>query len=408
MQSISARVHRTFFAFGIGVAVLMAILMMTVNDDLESTMLENDLDDEVNFLLTRHDAGQMLDWQSAGLIMYYVPRGMEKTVTMPTVFQGVAIPFEGEVEDGDKTYLVKSIPHTKGDIYVARDISVYETREAMFQLMLAGIAAAMLCVSFIFARFGSLRLTRPLSDLTRRIQSMVPGKQMPRLPNDYQDSELRMISDTFNTFLGELEAFVRREQSLMNLASHELRTPIAVVSGAVEILLRRGQLDPADEKTVLRIRNACTEMRDNVDVLLKLARRHAPEKQFTDINLPALVKEVEEDIATRFPVEQRLDIQVQPVSLHTDPALLKMLLLNLIQNALQHTHALVQVEVDEDGIRVCDRGEGLSLPTQEGPAAAGGLGLYIVTLICEALGWQLRATPREGGGTVVTVSLRPL
>lgn len=408
MQSISARVHRTFFAFGIGVAVLMAMLMMTVNNDLESTMLENDLDDEVNFLLTRHDASQLLEWQSADLMIYYIPHAHRPPVDLPKVFQALSIPFSGEVETGHETYLVRAIRHTDADIFVAKDISAYEKREAAFQFILACISAVMLLLTYYFARLGSQRLTAPLSDLTQRLRAMVPGKNMPRLPDHYQDGELRLIAETFNAFLGEMEAYVRREQSLMNLASHELRTPIAVVSGAAEILLHRGLLDPADEKTVIRMKNACSEMGENVDVLLKLARRGTTAGHAETVDVPLLLKEVREDLANRFALDDRLDIQVQIPLLKTDRALLKMLLLNLVQNALQHTNAKVELLVDEAGVRVCDRGAGLSLPAQHDLAAGGGLGLYIVTLICEAVGWQLQIDTREGGGTVVSVWIRSL
>lgn len=414
MQSISARVHRTFFAFSILVALVMTVLMMMVNTDLESTMLENDLDDEIHFLLTRHPADQRIEWQSAGVKIFYIPVLDQSSLVLPKVFEGLPMPFSGEVEAGEQTYLVRTTQRQKARIYVARDISAFEKREAVFQLILASASAVMLLFTYFFAKFGSQRLTRPLSDLAQRMQSITPGKQMPRLPQEYQDAELLMIAVTFNTFLGELETFVRREQSLMNLASHELRTPIAVVSGAVDILLHRDRLDVNDRKTVNRIKHACQEMTTNVDVLLKLARRHNRGNYYEDVDVPTLIGEVLDDLATRFSIGTRVNIsELQPLVLHTDRVLLKMLLLNVVQNALQHTPSTVEVSANAQELRISDRGAGLPVPLYhpladdlQADVVQGRLGLYIVTLICEALGWHVEVSSREGGGTVVTVKIQ--
>lgn len=418
MRSIAARVHGTFFAFSITVAIAMIVLMIMVDGDLESTMLENDLDDEIHFLLTQHPQDKRIEWQSASVKIFYIPASNQQDLVLPKVFEGIPTPFSGEVEVGEQTFLVRTTQRPNARIYVARDITAFEKRSASFQLILAIASAAMLLFTYFFAKLGSERLTRPLSDLAQRMQAITAGKQMPRLPHAYQDAELLMIAVTFNAFLGELETFVRREQSLMNLASHELRTPIAVVSGAVDILLRRDHLDASDRKTVERIRLACDEMSANVEMLLKLARRSDTQNQNEAVDVPVLVREVLDDLSSRFAIGERVDIAgLTPVTLHTDRVLLKMLLRNLIQNALQHTTTVVQVVADEHCLQVSDHGAGLPPRLRvatsgelqvNADGAQGGLGLYIVTLICERLGWRLAVGAREGGGTVIGVLVAPV
>lgn len=418
MRSISARVHLTFFAFSITVAVTMVVLLMIVNDGLETTMLQNDLDDEVHFLLTRHPQDQLMEWESAGIKIFYIPAAHPEAVKLPKVFEGLPLPFSGEVEIDEHTFLVRTSQWQQSKIFVARDISAFEEREASFQMILAIASMVMLLFTYFFAKFGSQRLTRPLTDLAQRIQGITAGKQMPRLPCHYQDDELLMIAVTFNAFLEELEAFVRREQSLTNLASHELRTPIAVVSGAVDILMKRDRMDVNDKKTVERIRHACEEMSSNVEMLLKLARRSEAFDHFEKVDVPALVHEVLNDLASRFAIEQRVNNSgLAPMTLSTDRTLLKMLLRNLIHNALQHTDGKVDIATGQQGLQVADHGAGLpnALRAQVSGqvefnvnAGYGGLGLYIVALICEKLDWHIQATPREEGGTVVSVQIPPL
>lgn len=391
---------------------------MIVNDDLEATMLQNDLDDEIHFLLTRHPKDQRIEWESAGIKIFYIPANSQQALKLPAIFDDLPMTFSGEVEFGPQTFLVRTEQLPQAQIFVARDISAFEEREASFQMILAIASAIMLLFTYFFAKLGSRRLTQPLRDLTQRMQGITASKQMSRLPQDYIDIELRMIAVTFNAFLDQLEAFVRREQSLTNLASHELRTPIAVVSGAVDILMRRDRLDANDRKTVERIRHACEEMSANVDMLLKLTRRTDTHHQFEKIDVPALVREVLEDLSGRFPVDMRVDVTgLTPMTLDTDRTLLKMLLRNLIQNALQHTDGNVHVVTGENCLQVVDHGAGLpdalrALVSGEKEFTMsigyGGLGLYIVVLICSKLGWHLQAVAGDNGGTVVSVKIPSL
>ncbi|CBL46143.1 Two-component sensor histidine kinase [gamma proteobacterium HdN1] len=403
-QSLTTRLQHAFFAFSICVVIIMAILMILVDHSLEFTMLDSDLDDEINSLLTKHDQQTPLEWHGANLNIYYLPRNSTTTPTpMPQIFEGLPTPFSGEIERGSDTYLIRIAQYPEADIFIARDISAYETRATEFMLTLTGISLLLLIATWYFSRTNSLRISGPLSDLATRIREITPAEKIARLPENYREKELHEIATTFNSFLSEMEAFVQREQSLTNLASHELRTPIAVISGGIEILQTRGNLDPADQKTATRIYNACIEMRENIDMLLKLSRHNAAAAHADTINLSELAAEIRNDLAHRFTLDHRLKIQVTSTTITTDRILLKMLLINLIQNALQHTQSSIEVFIGNTEINVHDKGKGLPSPLQRGPSATGGLGLYIVTLICEAKNWELRITPRESGGTTINV-----
>src|SRR5690606_25355083 len=117
------------------------------------------------------------------------------------------------------------------------------------------------------------RVVRPLHTLTQDIRRIEPGSRISRIESAYSDQELAEIASTLNELLGALDAYIRREKSLISLASHELRTPVAVIAGALDVLEQRDSLGEADRRTLSRIRRAADEMRNDVDALLKLARR---------------------------------------------------------------------------------------------------------------------------------------
>src|SRR5690606_1477854 len=141
----------------------------------------------------------------------------------------------------------------------------FENREALFEMAVIIMAVVIIGLSLLLAIVSIRRIVKPLSLLSERICSRPVGPSIPRMATDYVDTELHSIATTFNRFLDELESYVLREQSLLSLASHELRTPVAVMSGALDILESRNQLNANDQATLRRVRRACDEMRDNID-----------------------------------------------------------------------------------------------------------------------------------------------
>jgi signal transduction histidine kinase len=241
---------------------------------------------------------------------------------------------------------------------------------------------------------------------------------MPRLPLAYQDGELHTIAQTFNRFLDELESFVKREQSLLSLASHELRTPIAVISGALDVLEHRQQLSKDDKATLARVRRASAEMEANVNMLLKMARRDPVVETIKQVALVNVVEQVLDDLDAHHDVQARVSLTASPgITVQADPTLVHMLLRNLIQNALQHTTRGIQIRLETGLVQIVDDGPGLTdeqraiLSGQEridlGDSPLGGLGLYIVTLMCERLQWRVEVVPSHSSGTLIRVHTAP-
>jgi len=392
----------------LGMAVMVWIVSF-ISEDLEHTIVATELARERTLFLADYDPDQPLMHDELGLVVVYVPTG--QTLALPAFFDGLAPDQSAEIERDDQTWLVTADALPTGQLYLAKNITHFEDREALFERLLIGVALAVVAFSLLLAVVGSRRLTRPLQSLSARIADTPVGPNMPRIVTDYRDEELHAIADTFNRFLDELEAYVRREQTLLNLASHELRTPIAVFSGALDILESRGQLADNDRATLARARRACDEMRDNVHTLLALARRNGSPPADAACDVAQLVAQIAEDLRTHNPGAARLLLTLHaPLIVRSDPAMVRMLLRNLMQNAIEHTTSGVCVTVDADAISVADQGSGLDAcalavlrgtqplharPAQ--PTAPGGLGLYIVTLMAERLGWQLTVASCDTG-----------
>lgn len=409
--SIARRVYRAILAVSIVSVTAMVATVLVVNEDLEKTMLDVEFAQERDYILMNHAGDETLVWDTPGLAIVFVPSGKPPPSVLPAVFDGLPDnDYSAEIEIGRQTYLVTIKSTDIGRLYIAKNITHFEDREALFSIALAVMTLVIIAFSLLLAALSSRRVVKPLQQLSERISRIPVGPNMPRMETDYAEAELRAIATTFNRFLDELESYVRREQSLLSLASHELRTPIAVMSGALDIIESRGQLHPNDRTTLERMRASCNEMRDNVTVLLKLAHRESDGQTEEKIDLHAAIQRVIDDLNVSHAAGDRVMLDAgSGMTVQADPVMVHMLLRNLVQNAIQHTQNDIRVTLSDGAIEIEDRGAGLTLDQQSilrgaselatDASTLSGLGLYIVTLMAERLGWKLDIARTGGNGT---------
>lgn len=415
--SLARRAFRTV-AVLLGINVLFTFVAVELlADKFEVTLLHRELAQEVQAMKGQITQAQVQTLLTALVTALYVPDG-EVTDALPPIFVGRTPPFAGEVEVGTRTYLVvlERVADPPGVLHLALDISFLEDHERWMQQMTLAVGAAMLVFGLLLARIGTRRVVQPLVRLSRAIGGLRPDRPLEAVHTDYEDRELAQIAQAVDHLLKALDAHAKREKELVSLASHELRTPVAVIAGALDVLARRATLCDDDARTVARIQRATDGMRADIEALLAVARptspRHSAETA-VPVDLAANARSVIRELEYGAPTDAgraRLSV-VEPVpAVAADPALVRMLLRNLIQNALRHTPGGVDVEVRSEGVTISDRGPGLP-PQVLGQLAVGrsapdgGLGLFIVQLICERLGWRLDIRRSDAGGTVLALQV---
>jgi len=411
-HSIGRRIRRTVL-LAIFVTLFVTVTSVFVaNENLERSVLEIDIQAERDFILEHTDLGAPLSWDTASLKAFYLPPDSTDLSGLPEIFRGLPFPFSGEIEINGSEFLMTLGEAKGGRLYIAKDISIFERRETLFQTFLLVLGGVVLVLGALLAHLTTRRLVTPLRQLTDHIRVTRPAPRIPRISREFRDRELREIADTFNLFLDEIETYVKREQSLLSLASHELRTPIAVILGALDVLAQRDTLSAEDYRTVQRIVRASREMSANIDTVLKLTRRTPGADEREHVILQDVLREVVEDLERAVGGASRIQVRIMdPLSLMSDRLLVKMLLRNLLQNALQHTNGAVAVAIRHEVIEIADQGDGLPdsqkklLRDELGDASAllalSGLGLFIVTLICERLGWRLEVLQSSPSGTTL-------
>jgi len=403
-------------AVSVATTVLLFVTVSLAYEDMERAMLHLVFADEESFFLAHLDShGSRLE--AAGLQAVFIAEGSSERV--PPLFAGLKPPYKGELQIDDRSYLVHVERERNGTLYLAKDVTHFERREAMFRGVLFAVAVAALLFGLLLSRLTADRVTRPLSRLATAIGKLTSDRRTDAsasFPTDFTEVELREIARAFSRYLEELERFMARERRLVSMASHELRTPVSVIAGALDVIEKRGApCGEATDRALRRIRVAADEMREQINAILTLSRTRTTNAE-SEVDMAGLCTSVIADLGDAGLATDRIIWSPPAGSLmiKADPTLAKMLVRNLVLNALQHAQTgEIALILTAEALTVSDHGPGLS-PNHKAllgsaPAkharAEGGLGLYLVTLIAERLGLLLTIQESPGQpGTTIAIS----
>lgn len=314
--------------------------------------------------------------------------------------------------------------HSEGPIRYAlvSTLEQFERRERLFQRIAAGGFLVSVLAALLLGALMARRVISPVVRLSRQVQyrdQLLPFA--PPLAPDYADDEVGRLAAAFDQTLGRLREAIERERMFTNDVSHELRTPLMVIASSCELLLARGLRDEGERVRLERIQHACMDMRELVETFLRLAREPSAGGESVGMSLQEIAGE---QIRLWQETADARGLELQYVVEHEDcgryPApLLRTVLSNLLRNALHYTDSGFVLLVLRDGeFSVIDSGSGIPdgerermfTPFTRGEAARGeglGIGLSLVTRICERQGWSIALEGRREGGCEFRVRLSP-
>ena len=279
--------------------------------------------------------------------------------------------------------------------------------------------------------------TKELSSLSYAIDSI--DDSCKRI--EIHDTELSGIEAAVNNMLRRLEEGKRKQIRFVDDASHELRTPIAVIQGYVNMLDRWGKDDPAvREEAIAAIKNESEHMKVLIDQLLFLASgemdRHVLDMK--PLNSCSIMEEIYDEsimLEAELPEEKRhefdaselyADDNLKTYMISADEAMIKQAVRILRDNAMKYTPAGGTISFRsyrrEDG-KICMevRDTGIGIPKSELPrifdrfyrgtnaradnTSGSGLGLSIAKWIAESHGGAIEALSGSGFGTKMTIVL---
>ncbi len=390
-----------------------------VNEYAERLLWDSLVREEFDRHLERRARDRGYRWIDSASLHLYVDGGGPPA---PKVFDGLADGIHDELLMDDGTEVLVLVRHVEGVRHVlSLDITEMEREEDRLTLFILGSAVTLVLAMGILIAFGLGRALRPLADMARAIAALSPDRSGQRVAIDARaSSELVVIASALNDYLQRNERFVERERTFIGTASHELRTPVAVIDGAAEIGLQAGADPGIARHQLLRIQRTARDMKQLIVLLLALAKDPSRLAQAGEpIDLPRLLAEIVDDhLYLTEGKSLRLQLTAPDAcSLFAPPGIVRAAIGNLLRNAIEHSgNGTIRITLRPDAtVVIRDPGHGMS-PEQVsaiygrlargGAIEGGGIGLDLIARLCEHLGWRLDIDSDAATGTVATLRLR--
>jgi signal transduction histidine kinase len=287
------------------------------------------------------------------------------------------------------------------------------------RLNLPGLAVMLATIAVLVA-IGAYPVVRRLTGRLERLQHSVEawgeGQFATRVAVE-GDDEIARLATSFNDAAARIESLVAAQKSLLANASHELRSPLARIRMAAELMA-----DRAAPAIAAELRRNVAELDQLIDEVLLSSRLDAGSPAVPCLEALDLAGLVAEECA-----RVNATLEAQPLYLMGETKLLRRMVRNLLENAVRYgagTRVDVRLARVEDGtlrLDVCDGGPGIPEPERErifepfyriagaGEAAGGvGLGLALVRQIARRHGGDAQCLANGAGACLrVTLPLPP-
>lgn len=276
----------------------------------------------------------------------------------------------------------------------------------------------------------SRRALRPVDAITERARTIGLNNLSERLPVPKTNDELQRLTETWNAMLGRLESAISKVSQFTADASHELRTPVAIVRLAAENALRRTRPEAEYRAALERIQKESENMTHLIEDLLFLARADFDHSagETGAVELEGLIEDVCLDLKPLAEVKSialRRKTPGQHVEVAGSLSALRRMLVILLDNAIKYTpeggivsillephpeHATIIVEDTGIGIPEEARSQVFQRffrvdPSRSKESGGHGLGLAIAQTIVAQHGAAIELRSASHGGSVFAVSL---
>ncbi|MFA7243094.1 MAG: HAMP domain-containing sensor histidine kinase [Sulfuricellaceae bacterium] len=409
-RSLRFRLAATFAWFGALVSLLLALGLSFAAHNLGERLMDETLHAELDDYIARRSRNPDSLPPATISVRGYVHASGQSTEDIPPELLKLN-PGQHQLTLGDIPYRV-AVADRGGERYVMLFNEMRQRRRE--ERFLGHLAAGALIMTLVSAGIGWLlagRVVSPVVELARRVGKAKPDDGIMEIGKEVSNDEIGDLERVFGGYLKRMRAFIDRERAFTADVSHELRNPLAVVLGAVELMEDDPRLDARQKARVARIGRAAREMTELTAALLLMAREDtASEPVERSCDVCEVVNGAVE--THRHLVRAQTEVELVCHShphLATERTLLSIVVANLIRNAFSYTESgTVAISLESDRLTVSDTGQGIRAEEIgkvfqrhfKGQTSTGaGIGLSLVKRICDRYGWEILIDSSEGHGT---------
>ncbi|MBT8049071.1 MAG: HAMP domain-containing histidine kinase [Xanthomonadales bacterium] len=411
-RRLRSRIVLSFLLLGTLLSALFAISTLALQNYLEDQLIGATLAQELNDYVNQLRVDPSVVEPFYTRIQGYITRPGDPNRTVSDEVRELP---SGVHEVNISGGVFKAAIRKDDDLWAFLIYDVSDNRRIKKQLIIALVGVVLLfsVLSFMLGTWSSRRVMKPVTDLAARLDTLSEESKPERLSEHFADDEVGQLAAALDSYADRLHHLVERDREFNADVSHELRSPLTVITGATELLLAQPDLEPKVRTRLLRIARAARQSADITTALLHLVRaEQGIDKDSSSHPVGRIVNEVVhlyEPLVGNKPLTLRV-VEEDRVSIIAPESVVAVTVGNLIGNAMRYTpEGEVVITIGNGRVRVEDTGPGI--PEQDlsrvfdrhyrGENITGkgaGLGLAIVKRLCELYGWSIHFSNRDVGG----------
>ena len=314
---------------------------------------------------------------------------------------------------GNRTTTNGTAGNAQSNAFVVFDVAGIEAESAedwWLLLLISTVVGTLGVLGFGLGVLVMRRAVAPVAELAKAVAEL----DLEHLSTDdhkridsgrFGDDEVGVLAGAIEKTLERISAFVTRERDFTSAASHELRTPITVITGALE-LLAQSDLAERDVQALDRVRRATLDMTTTIEMFLCLARETDDGLYAEQFLLTPLVRRAI-DLQRHLLSGKSVDVEIEHLdnpSVCGHQQAFFIAVNNLVRNAFEHTYAgqgPISILIKQQELLITNQLSTNQLSTNQqhrdvdgqfaptGASSHGyGLGLGIVQRLCERNGWS--------------------
>ena len=376
------------------------------------------VDEKWNVVLDTDDKYTTLESFNEG-ILYDPPMFTDESLFISQVGTGL-------IYCGQLNYMYEGKKSSLCFFYtITSELSTYEHLEKILLVLdVVGIFAAL-----FVGRVISRRVLTPIKIMNELAREIAFEKMGGRIPIGTADDELNELAKTLNDMLDRLQGGINKQQQFVSDASHELRTPAAVIKGYIDFIENYGTQDEALLKENLKIIGSeAQNMQALLENLLFLSRtdRNTQKLHKKTLDLDDIVNDVMSKMKTVVKTHEVKLIKNEPAQIYGDETTIKQMIRVFLDNAVKYTPTGGTISVTSTvkgkkiSLSISDTGIGIAPENRQKifdrffrvdkedlviDANGSGLGLSIAKWIADSHGISIGVDSTLGKGTTFTLSI---
>ncbi|MEO6517481.1 MAG: HAMP domain-containing sensor histidine kinase, partial [Pseudoxanthomonas sp.] len=389
--------------------LLYAVLLSTavlaggyiIHERVEHLAWESLLRSELDYYGQRTQANPAYRWHDNETLRLY---GVAGAPSLPPQLASLAAGLHDDMLlDGvNSVVLVEQI--NGKPVALALNLTQFEGVEGTISLAVAAGTVIVILILGLAVMWRLGLIIEPLASLAGQVQQLKPESPNQQVTVGQDASaEMVVIADAFNDYLQRNQSFVEREHAFIATSSHELRTPIAVIAGAAELVLEQADMPASARNQVARIHRTARKVEQLISLLLTLAKDPSRLAEASDrVELGQLLPDIIED-HRHLTRDKDLTLVLGSVAacdITAPVTIVQAAIGNLLRNAIENSDSgEIRISLQPDAtVVIDDPGHGMSpeeisriyAKVARGGRDGGGIGLDLISRLCEHLGWQLR------------------